>query len=536
MQTAQAPPRQATGDKIEGGARQVLGHLLWVVPAVAALALYYARNFGGLYFNDAMDLAQLGRHLQAGHGYVTSVIRPLSWALNPNLLGPDHPELYQAPLFPLLLALFFTVFGATEVVVAAASALCHLAALLMVYLLGRRLFGHTAGALAAVLVAVNLQLVSYAVSGLATPLALFLVTLGVYLLYVNRESARRTALVGVVFGLACLAEYACVGLAAAALVLALLLPSARRVKHLVGYLLGMAVVLAPWAYRNAVVTGNPFFTLKLYWFSMFNMVHPGSSLLRSADLQAASPLRFLVEHPLAVAYKWLLGTESLLATIPAMVGLYLAAFLVAGLLRRVPEPRLMLLRNWAVLTLVWQMALVALFNPAIGLLVPLVGVLAALATGYFLLLGQELGRGRWRWATALLVVVAAYPLLCNVALGQRLRGVSLGSLDYLKRNFVPSTIVVTDVPWAVAWHTELTSVWIPTELKDTDRIDRRSKIGAIYLSATLPTYPAAENVLLWQTLYKGTGRLQGFELQASFPPGEYIFRRTSGAARNGGER
>ena len=526
MASVQAPVQAgpASGDKIEGMMRRVLGHLLWVVPALAAVALYYVRNYAGLYYNDAMDLAQLGRHISQGQGYVTSFIRPLAWAVKPTLFG--QPELYQAPLFPLVLGSLFLALGASDLVAALGSVVFHIGTLTMVYLLGRRLFGHTAAALAAVLVAVNLQLVAYAISGLAVPLATFLVTLAVYLLYTNQGSVRRSALCGAIMGLACLAEYACVGYLVAAAVLAVVLAPGRRAKHLAGFLLGAVVVLAPWAYRNAVVAGNPFFTLKLYWLAMFSTAHPGSSLLRTTDLAAAGPLAFVTGSPGALARKWVVDSKALLEMTPALTGLYLVPFLVVGLLRRLGDKRATVLRNWVVAAVVGQAVLIAFFNPSPELLTPLVPVAAVLATGYFVLFAGELGRRRFRWAAALLIAVTAYPLASNLALAQPARNVSLRNLQYLQRTLQPDEAVVTDAPWAVAWYTGLTAVWLPGSLEDFNRLDGGGKIRAIYLSAMLPSYPAAEGVAFWQQLYYSRVGLTGFDLQATLPPGELIFGRS----------
>lgn len=518
--------------------RRLLGHLLWLVPAVAALGVYFVRNYAGLYYNDAMDLAQLARNIANGQGYVTGCVRPLAWAVSHGANLHQQPELYHAPLFPLLLGVLFvitgTAGGAHDLVPTILSATFHIGTIVLAYAFGRRLFGHRAGALAAVLVGVNLQLIASALSGLAASLAIFLVLLGLYLLYTNQGSAKRTVAAGVVWGLACQADYACVLPALAALVLAVILAPQGRLRHGLAFAVPLVVVQLPWAYRNAMVVGNPFFTLKLYWLSMYNLLNPGASLMHSTDAAAAGPWSFLREHPKALATKWIYGVKSLLDLAPALPGAYLAAFLVAGLVRRLADSRAMVLRNWVVIAVLAQVAAAAAFNPSIELLTPLLGAIIVLAAGYFALFTADLAVRRQQLVTAALLLVACLPLLANLATSEPVSNPSRAGFDYLKRNFQPDAVIATDIPWAVSWYTGLTAVWLPTSLEDTDRLDGDGQITAVYLSLMLPSYPAAERMLLWQQMYRGMTTLNKFTLQAALPPGEYIFRRSNAPEANGG--
>ena len=85
---------------------------LLIVPPVIALVVL-ATKFDGLTEPVALDHAQVARHLVAGDGFATSALRPLSLALNPkgSLL---HPDLYNAPAHPALLAAVYLISGAAE--------------------------------------------------------------------------------------------------------------------------------------------------------------------------------------------------------------------------------------------------------------------------------------------------------------------------------------------------------------------------------------------------------------------------------------
>src|SRR5215475_3401373 len=91
------------------GARWV--RLMLVFFVVLLLAVWYdAAAFRNLSTIEAMDAAQLGRNISEGRGFTTDFIRPFSMSLlrkhrgDAALKGEKHPDLANAPLYPLALA------------------------------------------------------------------------------------------------------------------------------------------------------------------------------------------------------------------------------------------------------------------------------------------------------------------------------------------------------------------------------------------------------------------------------------------------
>ena len=127
-----------------------------VVALVALLAvMWFAFKFNGFSAPEAMDQAQIGRQLASGEGFTTLYARPLAMHLGLARTGRlDLPlrEASQAPLGPLLNALTFRASGMNfdfapgEVVSPAERAitvttfLFFAGAMVLSYLLGRRLF------------------------------------------------------------------------------------------------------------------------------------------------------------------------------------------------------------------------------------------------------------------------------------------------------------------------------------------------------------------------------------------------------------
>src|SRR5438445_167888 len=96
-----------------GRGKIVLQRIVLVLVVIAFSLVYTARQFRGLEKREAMDMAQLARHIARGEGFTTSFIRPVSlWQLKMYRTDHDphfenHPDTWNPPLYPLALAGMF---------------------------------------------------------------------------------------------------------------------------------------------------------------------------------------------------------------------------------------------------------------------------------------------------------------------------------------------------------------------------------------------------------------------------------------------
>src|SRR3954464_4716067 len=84
---------------------------LWLKRGLSAIALIvvvaiYMTHFRGLATAQAMDQAQIGRHIASGHGWMTSFVRPRAIAQlqahGKNVTQKIWRDTYNAPLPPLV--------------------------------------------------------------------------------------------------------------------------------------------------------------------------------------------------------------------------------------------------------------------------------------------------------------------------------------------------------------------------------------------------------------------------------------------------
>jgi 4-amino-4-deoxy-L-arabinose transferase-like glycosyltransferase len=261
------------------------------------LALHHQRvNFDeGRYLDNAV-------HLVEGGGLSTSTLSILFG----DLPAPPRPEDISSPLYPLLLAGLFLAtgpsFGAAKIL----SLLLSAGAILLTFLLARRLFGCVAGLLAAGAVALQPDQVivgSWAMTeSLYSVLLLSAVLAGADLAFPRGAPIRplRVLGLGAILGLVYLTRQNGAAVAAALGALLLLGPRAageRRARRLWLFLLLAATALAvasPWFARNQVRFGSPTFT------RMKNVAwaEHGRSLY-TPDEREPSLSRYVEEHGLS---------------------------------------------------------------------------------------------------------------------------------------------------------------------------------------------------------------------------------------------
>jgi 4-amino-4-deoxy-L-arabinose transferase-like glycosyltransferase len=530
--------------RLDNAARQAVLHLAWLVPCLIILALMFHHDYSGLYRADAMDAAQAARRISEGRGFSTGFIRPLSTACFPRL--ENHPDLYQPPLYPLVLGLVFCVSPANDRTVALTSCFFFFVTLILTFLLARRMFGGKAAGLSVLLLALNLPLLQIVLSGAPVVFWTFLLTLLLFFIFRHRGSPGASLAVGLLFGLCILAEYASLFILPAVLWLLFSVVKERKWRHFGVFALGSLLVLAPWGIRNLLLTGNPLFSLRWYLLAMFGGTYPGFSVLRESAIPEGEALGFVFSHPMEMLKKFVLGLRGLYNGFPLICGLYVLPFFIAGILLQLDDARAHKIRKGlyaAILLLGIGSAITTgaaeLFSP----LIPLIVIFSAASFAGFLRLSGA-GMKLKAAAAGLLVIVAGLPVLVNLLLPATQMGPRRENLAQLAAVLPEKVLVASDIPWAVAWYGERDCVWLPkteiraqaqvidpTQSEDFARIDGPDgKIGAIFLSSHILTYPAGEKLTGWQMM---SAVPEGFRLEGVLAGGEVLLMRDDTERENG---
>ena len=468
---------------VSRGAQWVLSMLVLLIGATGVALHVLAMQPPTLPEGPALETAVCGELLASGQGLRTRAIHPLTIGLG--LGSSSQPMLTQGPVVPALLSAYFRVRGQSDIAVRLCSTVALWVCLIGVVILGARLYDLRAGLVAGALLAVNPFVADLAVSGDPSlwAAAWFLLALAIALRPGEGDPQRavtgveppvegrlgtvvRAFAAGLCMGLCYLSD-----LQTLPLLLVLAIPvwqraTANRRLSLALLALGFAALAVPWWIRNALVTGDVFFSLPRYTAFFGSPAYPSSTVLGRAT-DPGSPYLFLLTHPrhlfqLLVSHTWGLAVRA-----PALLGVIVLPLAFASLFVRSESSRERAVRSGALLGL----CLLALWtlpsapNPTTYLAVlPLLIVQAAL-----LLLRLLAGQTR----TRRVAIACAIALVSVSPIGARRLGgaspmpaPSAVALAETGTKVPEETVLLTATPGQGAWYAKRTSVSLPVGAQD----------------------------------------------------------------------
>jgi hypothetical protein len=557
-----------------GSMARFLRYLALGLAIVGLAFLYDLRAYRNLATQEAMDTAQLARNLAAGKGYSTLFIRPFSLYLlqtnnmlkyanvpgNTNLdfacvKTVPHPDLANAPVYPVLLAGLMKVLPfrypvelkkpfwsansrfwryQPDFLIAVFNEVLLLAAVVLAFFIARKLFDAKVAWLSALLLLGCELLWQFSVSGLST-LLLLVIFLGLTGCLLRIEEMSRDLLTrpnrllglvlvaGVLTGVGALTRYAFGWAIIPVAVFLWLFSGRRRMAHLLAVLGGFAVVLIPWVVRNYAISGTLFGTAG-FAIAEGTGLFPGFQLERSVHPDFMHALWF---RP--YVGKLTGNTHDLLINdLPRLGGSWAAVLFWAGLLlgfrgtavRRMRYFLLMCLGTFVVVQAMGKTQLTE-ESPTLNsenllvLLVPLVFIYGA--SFFFTFLGQmRLPVPQLRY-----VVIGGFAVLSCLPMITTLW--SPKTMPVVYPPYYPPDIQTTaswmredelmmsDVPWAVAWYGNRQCVWLTLNTKEDFYAinDEMKLVLALYLT---PTTTDGKFVSAW--LHAGENSWGNFVLQA----------------------
>jgi hypothetical protein len=501
------------------------GLAVWVrrgllVVAVITVALIYLFHFRGLATSQAMDQAQIGRHLASGHGFKTSFVRPRAIAQlqanGKNVAQRIWSDTYNAPLPPLVDAIALLpmrshwqmtsrdlVYTGDKAIVTM-SILLFIGSVVLLFFIARRLFDQRLALLACGLVLMCDAMWQYSTSGLPQMLMLFLFNGTLYALVRAVESKYGggrvgvwLALVGAGFGLLALSHALTIWMFVAAFVFCFFFFRPR------GWAAGIVlaaflIIYTPWLLRNYAVSGNPAGSA-IYSVLDGTGGHSEAGWMRRPDLDNEGV------GPAAFRDKITANVVSQTGRIVEYLGWsFVALMFFAALLHSFKKPETSVIR-WIILAMWGAVALgMAIFgiheeqgvaaNQLHLLFVPL---MTCYGLAYLLVqwnrLGIDIRLARVGFIT-LLFLICGLPMLFTLFLmffGQvktlvRWPPYVPPYIAVLNNWMKPGEIIASDMPWAIAWYADRPSVWVPDTVKTmTDLSDYKllgGPINGLYLT------------------------------------------------------
>lgn len=538
---------QAIIHKLEFGlGPRILRVAMLVLAVISVAGLYDLRGYKSFATQQAMDQAQLARNLSEGKGYSTLFIRPFSLFLVQRhnqsklagglasagtdfaLIATNHPDLANPPVYPLLLAgmmkvlpfhfkvetqkSFWSDNGAfqryqPEFLIAIFNQILLIAVALFTFFIARKLFDSSVAWISALLVFGCDQLWQFSVSGLSTML-LIVIFLGIFRVMMKIEEVTRepqtdrgnpmmlAAVAGLLIGVGALTRYEFGWLIIPAMAFLVSFCGQRRVLLAITALGTFVIVLLPWLLRNESLSGTLFGTAG-YAVSENTIAFPGFNLQRSIapDLQYAFSLKFCM-------YKFLTDLRGIFQNdLPKLGGSWAAILFLAGLLlgfrnqgaRRLRYFLVMCLGTFVVFQAFGQTQL-SDESPEINsenLLVLVVPLMFVFGTVFFLTFLEQMNL---QMVQLRHLIIGAFVVLSSESLIATLappKSSPVVNPPYLPPEIQqvgswmkPDELMMSDVPWAVAWYGQRQCVW--TTLDDKQDFfainDYLKPVQGLYLS------------------------------------------------------
>lgn len=489
----------------EGEGGRYIKYALAFLALLALAAVWHVREATNYAAVEAMDAAQLARNIAQGEGYTTDFIRPFSIALMQNKQGTGvsyvaegHPDIANAPVYPGFLAGFMKILPfrweipptpfwryQPEVYIGLINQLLFFGAVFLVFKIASTLFDRAVGWLAAVLLAAAEVMWEFVTSGLSTMLLIVLFLLLCWVLVTIERHAREgtrtgrwfagAALgVGAILGVMALTRYSMGWLAIPVAAFLAAIGAGQRVKLAVIPFVVMALMMAPWLYRNYTHSGQLFGTAGFE-------VYQGTQQFEGSALERSMPeelRRDLNQVELQDYTKKLVVNASRIIReqLPRLGGSWITGFFLVALLIPFRNPAISRFRYFVagcifVFVIVQALARGDLgeYSPRINgenLLVIISPLVFIYGAGLFLILLDQI---EFPMPVLRNAAIVGFVLIMSLPLILRLLPPRIFAVNYppyappliqrLAGYFEPDELMMSDIPWAVAWYGNHPCVW-----------------------------------------------------------------------------
>lgn len=441
-----------------------------LLAAVIIWWIYFATNFHGLSAPDAMDYSTVARNILDGKGMRMDSI---SWV---HLLSsPADPfrVIVKSFLYPIVLLPFFALFGTSESVTAISSGLFFIVAAPFLFILARDLFGRNAAWGTVAVYLVSRELLDFSISGLTESLFILLITLE--LLIILRSNKNLDLFIaGLTLGLARLLRVNAVVLVPPILVYIWLVRE-NKTKECLVFLAGFLLAALPLMVRDTFLFGDPIFG----WVHMAATWPSGATpVAETAQVHSLiEAIGYILANIVPFSKRYLINVMGYHQQVLSMTKFPVMALFLVGLLRWGQNPRGDGLRLLVTGAMIIQLMLLSAYTNALRIRYfqvfnPFIIMFAA---AFFFDLWTSFARKKkWlrRFFIVLIMLYIFMPYLQSVttsnASGDKsefnrdLRELVIQSTAFIN----PKGVVMTDVPWLMAWVGERRALFLPNSIED----------------------------------------------------------------------
>ncbi|MEN6355765.1 MAG: glycosyltransferase family 39 protein [Armatimonadota bacterium] len=480
----------------------------------AVMGGYYLQNHPWLTTRDQMDIAQISLNISTGKGFTTRFVRPFNAGLLKDVPAP-LPEINHGPLYPYVVAAAFRYTQVSDQAVVRMSMIFGFLTLIATFILGRMLFDWRIGILAAVGMGTSVFVLQSATSASEWPMAAFWFVLLMLAIAAHHKNSLSGGGRAGYFYVVASAILICLLYMTHQALLFLFIPVAlyfavtgsRRIQHLVLFMMVTAIAVAPWAYRNAELTGGSILGANAWDIMADTSEFPGNTFYRSIDAAGrgiAGVLLYPMEHFSSFSQKLMAGTSGAVGDMLSILGMVILPLAVVSMLYKFKSPSANAVRGVLyVLAPIFLMciALFSLGNNALILIAPAASVFGS-AYLFLLLDAKKLHPIFLKGILIGVILITSWPAVSAIvwATNEQADKMLEASAIMSQGDKLGVTCMYTDIPWLAAWRTENeVAVWLPRSDADISKLVQDGySMNVIVLTSESRSYPTDET---WYKLY-----------------------------------
>ena len=333
----------------------------------------------------------------------------------------------------------------------------------------------------------------------------------------------------------------------------------KRPFHLLAFAVPFLLVILPWLIRNSIVAGEPLASLRWHDFKSYSLIFSGNQIVRDFN-----PGLLTTPFPVLLYWnKFLMFTRLMDKLWLSLSHSLLVPFFLGGVLIKYKDPRWGRAARLAVILFFSQLILISLGNGDFSRILYFMPLIIIGGAAAFLQLLSNLGfnlkpvarsaglqscslpgesrsaglqsrlqgaglksrttSNSWKstnpyWLIiSIFFILTIFPGLISVIYGlptQRYIAAALSgeearimtegeTMEKVERIVKEYEVIVSDMPWAVAWYANRNAIWIPWEIEQMKAIKQKIQdVRFLHLSPMIFKYPDTERVDGWQEIYK----------------------------------
>jgi len=461
------------------------------------------------------------------------------------------------------MSLLFRLFGPSNQSISWSSGIPFLLTIPLVFWLGQTAFSRKVGMLSAIVLGTNVVALTVGVSGTEGALLGLLFTLLCVVLVLHQSRAQMrmplAVIAGVLTALLYLTHFIWLMAFAPVLLVIVLNASARqRMPNIILFTAAFVVVLLPWFYRTYRVTGNPLSNASAYEAMVNTRTFSGNMIYRSYEQNPPGVASFMFSAPREIYER---ARDAAVEAYPlwfSFTGLAVMPFFLVGVIVPLGHAGMDRLRPGLYALAVLLFFALCIMGHDTRLLMPMAPVCTVIAVAFFyqlldLRMKPLTERLRMRWtvfAVVTLMVLHLVPLFLQLAPGRPVTSpvpTAVRRASQELNAMIPQVggrenapaVVLSDMPWAIAWYADRPAIWLPRNDVDLRRIEQVvGQVRWLVLTPQIMDVARPEQAQGWAELWRRavtrTPMVSSWRVRQTFANGNWVlFERVPDVASTG---